>query len=145
MTKKNNKKYILFINASRDKELDVFLILGNRVVDRLVQTGDYKVTEYLLKLIERILRNNKVKTADLNGIIAVTGPGPFTSLRITAAVANTLAYSLQIPVVGIINKQGLTDNEDLVKLGLKKITKAKAFRYVSPFYDRGPNITIAKK
>lgn len=145
MPKKNSKKHIMYLNASRDKELDVFLISGTKVIDRLIQIGDYKVTEYLLKLIEQILIKNKLKLSDLSAIMAVTGPGAFTSLRITCVVANTLAYSLKIPVIGIVNKQLLTDNDKLVKLGLKKIPKAKAFRYISPFYDRGPNITIAKK
>jgi len=171
MTMKNKSKYLLFLNASKDKELDVFLINANgaskerdkrnlsnankthkhsgvrrlHIIDKIKQEGDYKVTEYLLKSIEQILKRNKVKTADLAGIMAVTGPGPFTSLRITVAVANTLAYSLKIPVVGIQDKQGLTDNEKLVKLGLSKLSTAKVGNYISPFYDREPNITKSKK
>ena len=142
MMMKNRSKYILFLNASKHKELDVFLIFGTKIIDKISQIGDYKVTEYLLKSIEQILRNNKVKTTDLAGIMAVTGPGPFTSLRITVAVANTLAYSLKIPVVGIQNKQGLTSNDKLVKLGLSKLSTAKVGKYISPFYNRQPNIMI---
>lgn len=145
MKMKNRAKYILFLNASKDKEMDVFLISGTKVIDKIKQIGDYKVTEYLLKSIELILKNNKVKISELSGIVAVTGPGAFTSLRITVAVANTLAYSLHIPAVGIINKQQLTDNDKLVKLGLAKLKTAKLGKYLSPFYDRGPNITIAKR
>lgn len=170
MMRKNKSKYILFLNASKDKELDVFLINANgvsgdrdnsnlrhtnkanqtkytgaHIIDSIRREGDYKVTEYLLKSIEAILVNNKLKPADLDGIMAVTGPGAFTSLRITVAVANTLAYSLHIPAVGIINKKQLTANDKLVKLGLAKLKTAKLGKYLSPFYDRGPNITIAKK
>jgi tRNA threonylcarbamoyl adenosine modification protein YeaZ len=144
MTMKNKSKYILFLNASKDKELDVFLIRGDKVIDKIKQTGDYKVTEYLLKSIELILKKNKINASDLAGIIAVSGPGAFTSLRITCVVANTLAYSLKIPVIGITNRQGLTNDEKLVKLGLSKITKAKAFKYISPFYDCEPNITVKR-
>ncbi len=144
MTKKKNKQYILFLNTSKDKDLDVFLISGNKILDKLSQSGDYKVTEYLLKSIEQILKANKVKNIDLTGIMAVTGPGPFTSLRITCTVANTLAYTLKIPVIGIMNKKGLTDNDELVKLGLSKIYRAKGGKYISPFYNRNPNITIGK-
>lgn len=169
---KNNKKFILFINASKDQQLDVFLLNANGArkeqtnrnlknanktqlpkhlgageayfVDMIKHKGDYKVTEYLLKSIEFILTKNKLKATDLSGIMAVTGPGPFTSLRIAVAVANTLAYSLQIPAVGIENRQGLTNDEKLVKLGLSKISKAKVNKYLSPFYDREPNITKSK-
>jgi tRNA threonylcarbamoyl adenosine modification protein YeaZ len=160
MTKKNRVKFILFINTSNDKELDVFLINANgggkvgdkrnlknanNIIDKIIQTGDYKVTEYLLKSIEVILKNNKLKTSDLSGIMAVTGPGAFTSLRIACVVANTLAYSLNIPAVGINNKKLETNNDKLVKLGLAKLTGAKLGKYLSPFYNHQPNITIAKK
>src|SRR4030042_689218 len=142
---KNSKnKYILYLNSSKDKELDVFLISGNKIIDKIIQAGDYKVSEYLLKLIEQILRNNKIKLTDLKAIMTITGPGPFTSLRIAVAAANTLAYGLEIPVVGITNKQGLTNNEKLVKLGLSKLSTAKVGKYISPFYNRPPNITISK-
>lgn len=140
-----NKKLFLFINASKGSELDVFLISGAKAVAKISQAGDYKLTEYLLKLIDQILRQQKVSPRQLKGIIAVTGPGAFTSLRISAAVANALAYSLQIPVVGIIDKEGSADNEKLVKLGLSKLSTAKVAKYISPFYDREPNITFAKK
>ena len=169
-TSRNNRKiHVLFFNASKDKQLDVFLFNANgggkesdkhnlsnanktkqpkysdaRLIDRIKQEGDYKVTEYLLKSIELILKNNKVKITELSGIMAVTGPGPFTSLRITCVVANTLAYSLKIPVVGLVNRQQLTNDEELVKLGLTKLKTAKKNKYISPFYDQKPNITMAK-
>jgi tRNA threonylcarbamoyladenosine biosynthesis protein TsaB len=37
---------------------------------------------------------------DLTGIVFYKGPGSFTGLRIGASVANALAYSLGVPVVG---------------------------------------------
>ncbi|MCX6740525.1 MAG: tRNA (adenosine(37)-N6)-threonylcarbamoyltransferase complex dimerization subunit type 1 TsaB [Candidatus Parcubacteria bacterium] len=143
---KNKKNTIyLYLNTSKNRELDVFLISNNKQIDKIIQTGDYKVTEYLLKLIEKILKNNKIDPSDLKGIITITGPGPFTSLRIAVAVANALSYSLHIPVVGIQNKQKIEDNDRLLKLGLKKMKLSKSIKYISPFYDRGPNITLAKK
>jgi len=145
--KKISKQLILFINASKKNKLDVFLINKARIIKKISQAGDYKLSACLLSLIEKILRRHKVSPRQLAGIIAVTGPGSFTSLRISVSVANTLAYALQIPIVGIINKNGLAaaDDEALVEYGLSKIDKSRVFKYISPFYDRAPNITVAKK
>jgi tRNA A37 threonylcarbamoyladenosine modification protein TsaB len=81
--------------------------------------------------------------AQLKGIIAVSGPGPFTSLRIAVAVANTLSFVLKIPVVGIINDD-LIDNE-IIKRGINNFSKVKQGNYIYPFYNQEPNITISKK
>ncbi len=132
---------VLFINASKDKQLDVFLIRQSKITDKIIRKGDFKVSENLLKAIDKLLRKSKLNIKQLNGIIAVTGPGPFTSIRIGVAVANTLAYALKIPVAGLTNKQGLTNNEKLVKLGLSKLKQAKANKYLLPFYNQEPNTT----
>jgi len=142
--KKNNrlvKKIFLFINTSKEKELDVFLLSNNKIIDKLSKKGDFKVSENLLKIINKLLKKNKVEFTQLKGIIAVSGPGPFTSLRIAAAVANTLAFVLKIPIAGIANKENLSDMQ-LITKGLKEM---KIGNYIQPFYNQEPNITIAKK
>lgn len=135
---------VLFINTSKADRLDVFLIKDKKVLDKINLVGDYKVSENLLNLISKILKKNKVKFAQLKGIITVAGPGPFTSLRIAVAVANTLAYSLKIPVVGIEMKEDKLTNSQAIKLGLGKLGQAKPVKYIRPFYDKAPNITKAK-
>ena len=138
---------ILFLNTSKEKQLDVFLIKKDKIIkiiDQLNLKGDFKVSENLLKMIDKLLRKNKLDFKELKSIIAVICPGPFISLRIGVAVANTLAYSLNIPVVGIPVKKELTNNQ-IIKSGLQKLAKAKIGNYISPFYAKEPNITIAKQ
>ena len=142
--KKNKKlaqKKLLFINTSKHNELDVFLLADHKIMDKLSLQGSFKVSENLLKLINKLLKRNKIELAQLKGIIIVSGPGPFTSLRIAAAVANTLAFALQIPIAGIKNKDNLSDLQ-LIKKGLKEM---KIGNYIRPFYNQEPNITISKK
>jgi len=141
----DKKMFVLYINASKGKELDVFLLHNNKILAKQNVKGDFKVSENLLKLITKLLKQNKVEFKQLNGIIAVSGPGPFTSLRIAAAVANTLAFALQIPVVGIPIKNIKITEAELIKLGIKEIHKAKIGDYIHPFYNQEPNITKAKK
>lgn len=135
---------MIFINTSKDKQLDVFLIKDSVIADKISEQADYKVSERLLAAFARLLQSNKISLNQINYLLVVCGPGAFTSIRIAVAVANTLAYSLQIPVIGIINKEQLT-NQQLIKAASPKLKKAKAGKYISPFYDQEPNITIAKK
>ena len=117
--KKNKKlaqKKLLFINTSKHNELDVFLLADHKIMDKLSLQGSFKVSENLLKLINKLLKRNKIELAQLKGIIIVSGPGPFTSLRIAAAVANTLAFALQIPIAGIKNKDNLSENFGIYRL-----------------------------
>jgi tRNA threonylcarbamoyl adenosine modification protein YeaZ len=41
-----------------------------------------------------------VSRTDLTGVIVGTGPGSFTGLRIGLATAKTIAYTLDVPIVG---------------------------------------------
>lgn len=143
--KKLAQKKLLFINTSKNNQLDVFLLADHKIIDKLSLEGNFKVSENLLQLINKLLNKNKIVLTQLRGIITVSGPGPFTSLRIAAAVANSLAFALQIPVVGIPVKNMNTPEAKFIKLGVKAISRARIGDYVRPFYNQEPNITVSKK
>ena len=104
-----------------------------------------KQSEKLLTSIERVLKGDLKK---VKGIGVVSGPGSFASLRIGVVTANTLAYALKVPVVGIALNEFI-DQDELVKKLLKKLTTKKKFslakNIVVPFYGQEPNITLKKK
>lgn len=54
----------------------------------------------LLPKIQETLEKNKIRLTDLTGILVSRGPGSFTGIRIGVTTANTLAWSLNIPVLG---------------------------------------------
>jgi tRNA threonylcarbamoyladenosine biosynthesis protein TsaB len=55
----------------------------------------------LVPSIDNLLRRCKVTPADLQVLAVATGPGSFTSLRISLAVVKGLALSCHIPIVGV--------------------------------------------
>jgi tRNA threonylcarbamoyladenosine biosynthesis protein TsaB len=65
-----------------------------------VEIGN-QLSEQLLQIIEDALKGAGLKLNGLTGLIFVNGPGSFTGLRIGASTINALAYSLNIPVIGI--------------------------------------------
>jgi tRNA threonylcarbamoyladenosine biosynthesis protein TsaB len=74
---------------------------------------------------------------NLTGIVIFSGPGSFTSLRIGHTVANALADSLHIPVVG-------TSGDDWIAEGLKIVHSAKPGLPALPHYGAEANITKPK-
>jgi tRNA threonylcarbamoyladenosine biosynthesis protein TsaB len=142
--KKLVKKIVLFINTSKEKQLDVFLLIKNRIIAQSILNGNFKVSDSLLGLIDKTLKKKKIKFDQLIGIMVVSGPGPFTSIRIGVTIANTLAFALKIPVADSII-ENKANNLELIKTGWQKLKKAKIGKYCRPFYDQEPNITIAKK
>ena len=69
----------------------------------------------------------------MDGIGVVVGPGSFTALRISVAIANTIGYVLKIPLYGFKKTEKIDFN------------KKRAQKQLKPFYNKKPNITISKK
>lgn len=84
----------------------------------------HTLAEKLLAFIRDKLTENGKTWQDLTEITFMSGPGSFTGLRIGAAVVNTLAHELNIPLK---NHHGET-----VKI-------------ILPDYGRPANITTPKK
>ena len=57
--------------------------------------------ERLPIIINNILKNNKIKVADLDGIAISEGPGSYTGLRIGMSLAKGLAVSEKVPIIPV--------------------------------------------
>lgn len=130
----------LFINTSEQGKIRIALFNSKALIVSMSKKGTVKLTEKLVFFITQLLKKQRKKFIDLKGIIVVTGPGSFTSVRIGCVIANTLAQVLKIGIYGD-NAEKLTSDE----LILKSIKKLKQNNFALPFYDREPNITIGKE
>lgn len=83
-----------------------------------------ELAEKLLAFIHEKLQENSADWIDISKITFMSGPGSFTGLRIGAAVVNTLASELNIPLYDHHGKQ---------------------HKIILPDYGRGANITAPKK
>jgi tRNA threonylcarbamoyl adenosine modification protein YeaZ len=69
--------------------------------------GRYRHSQELLPSIARLTKGHGLRLAALAGVIAGTGPGAFTGLRVGLATAKTLAHELGRPIVGVSTAEAL--------------------------------------
>ena len=129
----------LIINTTNRNEIIVALGDNENIFEESLKTSFHE-SEKLLPLIEKVLKKAKKDLKEIEKIIVITGPGPFTSLRIGIAVANALALSLKIPVVGF-KADEFKSIKDLIRQGEQK----RGDNFVKPYYNKKPNITKPKK
>jgi tRNA threonylcarbamoyladenosine biosynthesis protein TsaB len=79
------------IGISSDKEL----------VDATSFLSDKTQTEQLMPALDAMLKKAGLTIHDIEGLAVGLGPGLFTSSRIGVMTAKSLAYALEVPIVGI--------------------------------------------
>lgn len=104
---------ILKIDTTNSDKTVVELEFENGKRDKLVLQRKVG-SQVLLPMIVEIFKKNKLTISDLTAIEVNPGPGSFTGTRVGVAVANALAFALNIPVNG---KKG--------KIVIPKYTKSK--------------------
>lgn len=87
----------LGINTTSQKE-SVVLFERKRCLGEISWSGARDETAKLLPTISRLIKKTKHDWSKLSGIIVVSGPGPFSALRIGVATANALAFALKLPL-----------------------------------------------
>jgi tRNA threonylcarbamoyl adenosine modification protein YeaZ len=79
---------------------------GTPIADAAFE-GRYRHSQELLPAIVRLTERAALRLADLAGLVAGTGPGAFTGLRVGLATAKTLAHELGRPIVGVSTAEAL--------------------------------------
>lgn len=93
------KKIVLSIDTSRHDKLIIGLKVDEKEV--VLEEGfDFRKSQGVLPLIEKILKQEDVAFSELSEIKVNPGPGSFTGVRVGVAIVNTLGLVLQIPVNG---------------------------------------------
>lgn len=100
--------------------------------------ADRQLAKGLLSWLQDRLNEQEKTWQDLTGIGAFQGPGSFTGLRIGLTVLNTLADSLQVPIVG-------ATGEDWQTKAVGRLRDGENDRIALPFYGTEANITTPRK
>lgn len=110
---RENVKY-LAIDASTEA-CSVALLISDETSDKA--NDDKIISRYelcpqshslvLLPMVDEVLKEANCKVQDLDGLIFGRGPGSFTGVRIGIGVAQGLAFSAELPVVGVSTLQAM--------------------------------------
>ncbi|HCM37551.1 MAG: hypothetical protein UV61_C0002G0102 [Candidatus Gottesmanbacteria bacterium GW2011_GWB1_43_11] len=90
----------LYIDTSDSGKTTVALIIDGIRKEYVEVTNKETRSQNVLPLIEKALQSEKLTLKDLTDIKVHPGPGSFTGVRVGVAVANTLGWTLKIPVNG---------------------------------------------
>lgn len=120
-----------------DAEVGLFFDTGQKRQYKKWQ-AHRQLAESVHKEIDELLKAEGKNWKDISGIVCYKGPGSFTGLRIGLTVANALAYSLSVPIVG----EGETE---WIRTGIDHIASGQDEKIVIPEYGRDPHITQQKK
>ena len=85
----------------------VALLRDDVVVGRFGSADTRSHAEVLAPAVQGILADAGVPGADLDGIVAGVGPGPFTGLRAGLVTARTLGFVWDVPLFGVLSLDAL--------------------------------------
>ncbi len=110
----------LIIDAANEKI--VFVIITDEQSYTTSHINSRENFDNFTKLLLKFLKKIKIKISDISKIFVNSGPGKFTSLRISLSIAKALSLANYINLIGfqssdIINK----DYKYLIKLDKKKL------------------------
>lgn len=88
----------------------VAVVQDRKVLGELFFNTGTKHSTKIVPSITNLLSTVELNKADLEGIAVTSGPGSYTSLRIGISIAKGLAYSLDIPLIGISTLQCVAFN-----------------------------------
>jgi tRNA threonylcarbamoyl adenosine modification protein YeaZ len=91
----------------------------------------------LVPNIEVLLKQAKVAKKDINAVFVATGPGSFNGLRVGISVAKGIAFSLNIPLVGVSTLEIAAFPFGFTKLQLCPIHGAGRTDIAASFYREG--------
>ncbi len=70
-----------------------------------------KQSDLVIPTLDRMMKNAKIRFADVALIAVDIGPGSFTGVRVGLAVARTLAQALNVPLVGVSSLEAMAFSE----------------------------------
>lgn len=94
----------LFIDTSTEKSF-IGLALKGDLIEQVNLPVGLQNSKFLFSHLLKLLEKHHLTPKDLQLIGCGIGPGSFTGIRVGVATAQSMAYSLRLPLVGICSLQ----------------------------------------
>lgn len=119
-------------------EAEVGLFSDDEQLDYTAWRAHRELSDTIHIEIKELLESHGKDWSDIEGVVVYKGPGSFTGLRIGVSVANALARSLSISIVG-------EEGEKWHEHGVRRLASKDNDIQVLPNYGSDPHITQPKK
>ncbi|MCQ6277423.1 tRNA (adenosine(37)-N6)-threonylcarbamoyltransferase complex dimerization subunit type 1 TsaB [Bacillus sp. V3B] len=114
---------VLAIDTS-NYSLGIALISDEKVIGEYITNMKKNHSIRVMPAIEHLMSDCEMKPADLEKIVVARGPGSYTGVRIGVTIAKTLAWTLNIPLVGV-------SSLEILAAGVGRYFNG----YISPLFD----------
>lgn len=113
---------ILAMDTS-NQVMGVALVKDGQVAGEYITNVKKNHSVRLMPAIDQLMEETSTEPEELDKIVVAKGPGSFTGVRIGLSTAKTMAWALEIPVVGVSSLEAAA-------------YQAKFFdHYICPFFD----------
>lgn len=129
----------MYLGLRTDAPLaEMYLYEGTTLIAEKTWQADRELAHGLLAQLESFLTAQDAIFTGLKGLFIYSGPGSFTGLRIGITTVNTMAYALNIAVIG-------SGGDDWRELAVARLEGGESDRIVLPKYGADARITKPKK
>ncbi|MCA9342747.1 tRNA (adenosine(37)-N6)-threonylcarbamoyltransferase complex dimerization subunit type 1 TsaB [Candidatus Saccharibacteria bacterium] len=130
---------MLILTVRTDKpEAEVGLFNNEKELAYKKWQAHKQLSETIHKKIDSLLEQQSSEWGDIAGVVAYSGPGSFTGLRIGISLVNALGESQGIPIVG-------ATGDNWINQGLEKLKLGKNDKIIIPDYGRPARTTSPRK
>ncbi|HVS79265.1 MAG TPA: tRNA (adenosine(37)-N6)-threonylcarbamoyltransferase complex dimerization subunit type 1 TsaB [Candidatus Saccharimonadales bacterium] len=119
-------------------EVELYICDSDKKLAEIKWQAHLQLAETLNSKIEEALKKARTSYDNLGGIAVFKGPGSFTGLRIGAAVANTISYAQDIPIV-------TRGGANWLDQAIKDLAAGKNDQVAVPEYGAPPRVTQPRK
>ena len=98
---------MLLLAVDTSSAVSAALYDGTEVLAERSTYDPRRHVELLTPTIDEVLEDAGVARRDITGLVAGTGPGPFTGLRVGLVTARTMGLALGVDVVGVCSLDAL--------------------------------------
>ncbi|WP_417898236.1 tRNA (adenosine(37)-N6)-threonylcarbamoyltransferase complex dimerization subunit type 1 TsaB [Bacillus haimaensis] len=114
--------------------LGVAIVEEDRVIGELVTNLNKNHSVRAMPAVDQLMKDCEIKPDTLDRIVVGRGPGSFTGVRIGVTLAKTLAWSLNVPLVGVSSLELLAANGRYFKGVISPIMDARRGQVYTGIY-----------
>ncbi|WJN45163.1 tRNA (adenosine(37)-N6)-threonylcarbamoyltransferase complex dimerization subunit type 1 TsaB [Priestia aryabhattai] len=90
--------------------MGVAVVEENKVIGEIITNLKKNHSVRVMNAVESLLKDCDIAPSELDRIAVAHGPGSYTGVRIGVTIAKTLAWTLNIPLIGVSSLEALAAN-----------------------------------